>query len=93
MLAATVAAGYADGLPRSLSNKGWARLGGIKAPILGRVSMDLTVLDVTNAEAPARAGEPAVFFGEDLDALAVAANTLPYELLTGIGAGVDRITH
>ncbi len=91
MLAATVAAGYADGLPRSLSNTGWARVGGVKAPILGRVSMDLTVLDVTDAENAARAGEAAVLFGEDLDAMATAAGTLPYELLTGIGGRVERV--
>jgi alanine racemase len=92
LLAATAAAGYADGLPRALSNTGWARVGGAKAPILGRVSMDLVVLDVTNAEDKARAGAPAVFLDEDLDALATAAGTLPYELLTGIGPGVARVT-
>ena len=91
LLAATVAAGYADGLPRSLSNTGWARVGGVKAPIRGRISMDLTVLDVTEAGDAARIGEPAVFLGEDLDALAVTAGTLPYELLTGIGGRVERV--
>ncbi len=91
MLAATVAAGYADGLPRALSNTGWARLGGVKTPILGKVSMDLIVLDVSEAENAARSGEPACFFGPDLDALAITAGTLPYELLTGIGAGVERV--
>lgn len=90
LLAATAAAGYADGLPRALSNTGWARVGGVKAPILGRVSMDLVVLDVTNADDAARAGAEAEFLGQDLDALAIAAGTLPYELLTGIGPGVVR---
>jgi alanine racemase len=91
LLAATAAAGYADGLPRALSNTGWARVGGIKAPILGRVSMDLVVLDVTDAEDAARAGAAAEFLGPDLDALAAEAATLPYELLTGIGPGVARV--
>lgn len=91
LLTATIAAGYADGLPRSLSNTGWARVGGVTAPILGRVSMDLTVLDVTEAEAAARSGAPAIFLGEDLDALAAAAGALPYELLTGIGGRVERV--
>ena len=91
ILAATVAAGYADGLPRSLSSTGWARVAGVKAPIRGRISMDLTVLDVTEAGDAARIGEPAVFLGEDLDALAVTAGTLPYELLTGIGGRVERV--
>ena len=91
MLAATIAAGYADGLPRALSNKGWARISGVKTPILGRVSMDLTVLDVTEAEGAARAGAPAQFLGEDLDALALVAGALPYELLTGMGGRVERV--
>jgi len=91
LIVATAAAGYADGLPRSLSNTGWARVGGIKAPILGRISMDLVVLDVTDAEDAARAGATADFFGPDLDALAIEAGTLPYELLTGIGPGVARV--
>ena len=91
LLAATIAAGYADGLPRSLSNTGWGRLGESKAPILGRISMDLTVLDVTPVKAAAQIGETVSFFGADLDALADAAGTLPYELLTGIGGRVERV--
>ncbi len=91
LLAATVAAGYADGLPRSLSNKGWARVGGAKAPILGRVSMDLTTLDVTEVAGTVQVGDQVTFLGEDLDALAAEAGTLPYELLTGIGPGVERV--
>ena len=89
-LAATVAAGYADGLPRALSGRGYARIAGVKAPILGRVSMDLTVLDVTDCEDLARSGAPAEFFGADLDALASLAGTLPYELLTRLGQRPGR---
>ncbi|XBQ15506.1 MAG: alanine racemase [Oceanicaulis sp.] len=89
-LAATVAAGYADGLPRALSGSGYARIDGVKAPILGRVSMDLIVLDVTDCESAARAGAPAVFLGEDLDAVAEIASTLPYEILTGLGSRASR---
>ncbi|MGJ3233189.1 MAG: alanine racemase [Oceanicaulis sp.] len=89
-LAATVAAGYADGLPRALSGSGYARFNGAKAPILGRVSMDLTVLDVTDCESEVRAGAPACFLGEDLDSVARAAGTLPYEILTGLGRRAAR---
>ena len=87
---ATVAAGYADGLPRALSGRGYARIDGAKAPLLGRVSMDLAVIDVTECEPSARAGAPARFFGADLSDLARLAQTLPYELLTGIGPRVSR---
>lgn len=90
-LVATVAAGYADGLPRALSGAGYARFNGVKAPILGRVSMDLTVLDVTDCESEIRAGAPAAFLGADLDAMAQIAGTLPYEILTGLGRRAARV--
>jgi alanine racemase len=89
-LTATIAAGYADGLPRALSGRGYARINGMKAPMLGRVSMDLAVIDITDCEAAVNAGAAAHFFGADLAALAEVAGTLPYELLTGIGPRVAR---
>lgn len=89
-ITATVAAGYADGLPRALSGRGFARLGGAKAPILGRVSMDLTVIDVTDCQHAVQDGASAEFFGADLPTLAGLCGTLPYELLTGVGARVSR---
>lgn len=90
-LAATVAAGYADGLPRALSGSGYARFKGEKAPILGRVSMDLTVLDVTECEDAVRDGAPATFLASDLDEVAMTADTLPYEILTGLGRRAARV--
>lgn len=89
-ITATVAAGYADGLPRALSGRGYARIAGRKAPLLGRVSMDLAVIDVSDCEAEAREAGAAHFFGADLHDLAALAGTLPYELLTGIGPRVSR---
>jgi len=90
-LTATVAAGYADGLPRALSGSGYARFNGAKAPVLGRISMDLTVLDITDCESAVRDGAPAAFLGEDLDVVAQIADTLPYEILTGLGRRAARI--
>ena len=89
-LAATVAAGYADGVPRALSGRGYARIAGRKAPLLGRVSMDLAVIDVSDCETEARETGAAHFFGADLHDLARTAGTLPYELLTGVGPRVPR---
>ncbi len=89
-LTATVAAGYADGLPRALSGRGYARVAGHKAPLLGRVSMDLAVIDVSECAAEAREAGAAQFFGADLHDLAARADTLPYELLTGVGPRVSR---
>ena len=81
---ATVALGYADGLPRTLSNKGAAMLGGVRVPIVGRVSMDMTVLDVTGLPAPPHIGEEAELLGDciTLGEVAALAGTNEYEILT-----------
>jgi alanine racemase len=81
---ATVALGYADGVPRALSNKGEAAIGGVRVPIVGRVSMDLMTLDVTGlAEAP-EIGAEVELLGDtiSLGEVAQAAGTNEYEILT-----------
>ena len=86
------AIGYADGLLRTLSNRGFGVIAGVKCPIVGRVSMDLVTLDVTEvAERDAHAGADVEFIGpnQTVDELAAAAGTLPYEIYTRLG---DRIT-
>lgn len=90
---ATVALGYADGLPRSASNSGFGVLGGVRCPILGRISMDLTTLNVTGAKEWARPGARIEFIGAaaNLEEQADCAGTLGYELITGLGARVERI--
>jgi alanine racemase len=81
---ATVALGYADGIPRTLSNKGMAVLGGVRVPIAGRVSMDAITLDVSALAEPPRVGDQAEFLGEQLTLgeVAAAAGTNEYEILT-----------
>ncbi len=81
---ATVALGYADGIPRTLSNKGLAVLGGVRVPIAGRVSMDAITLDVSGLAEPVRVGDEAEFLGEQLTLgeVAHAAGTNEYEILT-----------
>ncbi len=88
---ATVAAGYADGYPRSLSGRGTARFRGIPVPVIGRVSMDLITLDVTRAP-EARPGDMVDLIGphHDVDALAAEAGTIGYEILTGLGRRYAR---
>lgn len=93
MRLAVVAAGYADGLPRSLSNRGCAMLGGTRLPLVGRVSMDLMVFDVTGL--PEGAARPGVFIdligpGVTLDDVAGAAGTIGYEILTALGRRYHR---
>lgn len=89
-VAATVALGYADGLMRAAQGGGFARIGGRKAPIIGRVSMDLCVVDVTGLDEAARPGGMARFFGEDLEGLASAAGTIGYELIARLGRRFSR---
>jgi len=87
---AVVAAGYSDGLPRSLSNHGNAIWRGIKLPIIGRVCMDYCMLDM-GGHFP-NIGDDIEFWGEELPASEVArqAGTISYELFTGVNARVPR---
>ena len=92
-LLATVALGYADGLMRVLSGKGYAAIAGKRAPITGRISMDLVTLDVTDIpSAELSTGVDAEFFGDTIaiDDVAQAAGTIAYEVLTSITARVPR---
>ncbi|WP_147372383.1 alanine racemase [Henriciella barbarensis] len=90
---ATVALGYGDGFLRAAGNKGIASLGGIVCPIVGRVSMDLITIDVTQAADLAMPGAFAQFIGAEilLEEQARRAGTVGYELVTGLGHRVRRI--
>jgi len=87
---ATVSAGYADGIPRSLSNKGRIEIGESVHPIAGRVTMDMTVVNVGHS--PAAIGDTATIWGAavSLDEQAANAGTISYELLTALGERVYR---
>lgn len=92
---AVIGAGYANGLSRLLTNRGHALVRGRRCPMVGAVSMDLTMLDVT-AVADAAVGDVATLIGEDggerITAHDVAAltETIPYEVLCQIG---NRVPH
>ncbi len=91
---ATVGVGYADGYPRSLSNKGFGFLGGVRVPIVGRVSMDLTTFDVSNV--PKQLAHPGALIDLigpiiPVDDVADAAGTIGYEILTSLGHRYQRI--
>lgn len=94
---ATVPIGYADGVPRILSNgRASFLVRGQRAHIVGRVCMDMLMLDVTDI-ADARAGDEVVLFGAQNGAfisvseIAEAAGTIPYEILTSIHQRVRRV--
>lgn len=92
---ATIPIGYADGLPRQLSNRGRVLVNGRTVPIVGRVSMDLTIVDVTDL-ADVQLGDEVVLLGggagESIRAeeIAQAAGTISYEIVTGISRRVPR---
>ena len=89
---AIVALGYADGYLRALSNCGWGVLDGQRVPLVGRVSMDLTTFDVTDVKSNLAPGAMITVLGDgvDVDALAQAAGTLSYEVLTRLGPRLKR---
>jgi alanine racemase len=97
MRVATLSAGYADGYPRHLSNRGGAMLvHGKRCPLLGRVTMDLMVIDVSDLR-EAAAGDEVVLMGrqgdEEISAtdLAELAGTINWEIVTRIGSRVRRV--
>lgn len=91
---ATVGVGYADGYPRALSNRGHGVLGAWRVPVVGRVSMDLTLFDVSAVpENEAVPGTMIDLIGPDItvDEVAAAAGTIGYEILTQLGSRYERI--
>ncbi len=89
---ATVRIGYADGYPRMLSNGvGHMLVNGLPAPVIGRVCMDMTMLDITGITAEEE--DEVIVFGEALPVhkLAGWANTIEYEILTSISQRVRRV--
>jgi alanine racemase len=88
---ATLGIGYADGLLRSLSNRGCVAWQGVWLPIVGRVYMDLTVVDA--GVQPLAVGDWVEVFGAALpiEELAARAGTISYELLTRVGPRVARV--
>ncbi len=88
---ATVAAGYADGYPRTTASGTAVLVNGRRAPLAGRVSMDMITVDVTDL-APIHVGDPVRLWGDDLPVGEVAegSGTTGYELLAGMPARTRR---
>jgi len=91
---ATVAGGYADGVFRTLSNKVWGYINGIRVPLVGRVSMDSCMFDITDAKVSLPSKEllcvEILGANASIHALAKAANTISYEILTSLGSRYER---
>ena len=97
MRIAVLAAGYADGIPHRLGNRGHVIAKGKLAPIVGAVSMDLTTIDVT-ASPELRVGDAVTLLGSEGDGLSIdaqqmarVAGTISYSVLCGISARVKRV--
>ena len=89
---AVLPVGYADGLPRLLSNgKGSVWVSGKRCAIVGRVCMDMTMVDVTGLNV--KEGDEVEIFGKNIDIHEMAnwCGTISYEILTGISNRVKRI--
>ena len=89
---ATVRIGYADGYPRLLSNgMGKMLVNGNQVPVIGNVCMDMTMLDISAVNV--NEGDEVIVFGEQLPVseLALLAQSIPYEILTGISQRVKRV--
>jgi alanine racemase len=92
MTIATIPVGYADGLRRTMSNgQGYVMVRGEKAPIVGNVCMDMTMIDVSATHCSE--GDEVEIFGEHISLIEFArmCNTIPYEVLTSISQRVKRV--
>lgn len=93
---ATLPVGYGDGFPRALGNRADALVRGCRAPVIGRVCMDLTLLDVTDVPG-VQEGDRATLMGrqgaQQIDATELASllGTIPYEVICGISSRVPRV--
>jgi alanine racemase len=90
---ATVRIGYADGFPRNLGwGKGEMWIRGHRAPVVGSVCMDMTMLDVGHIP-DLKEGDDVIVFGKELSLqeMAQKADTIPYEIMTGISQRVKRV--
>jgi alanine racemase len=97
MRLALLAVGYADGLKRALSNRGAVLIGGQRAPIVGRISMDQTVVDVTEISGVAPGDEVVVLGRQGAQQITAEdharwAGTIPWEIFTSIAARVERVS-
>ncbi|MEO6288689.1 MAG: bifunctional UDP-N-acetylmuramoyl-tripeptide:D-alanyl-D-alanine ligase/alanine racemase, partial [Ginsengibacter sp.] len=90
---ATVRLGYADGYPRRLGNgNGKMLVNGHQAPVVGSICMDMTMIDITGIPG-VQEGDDVIVFGKDLSVTLLAqwAETIPYEIMTGISQRVKRV--
>ena len=95
---ATISAGYADGLPLALTNRGFVFIGGRRCKIIGRISMDYTTVDVSDVK-NVKPGDEVICFGRcgadsiTPDDWAALKGTHAYDIICSLGSRVQRIAH
>ena len=91
-LVATLPVGYGDGYSRLLSNQGTVVIRGQRVPLIGRVCMDMCLVDVSEVEG-VQAGDDVILFGEapSVDEIASKIGTINYEVVCGVGKRVPRV--
>ena len=93
---ATISAGYADGLPLALTNRGFVFIGGKRCKIIGRISMDYTTVDVSDVKG-VKAGDEVICFGKSgkdsitPDDWAALKGTHAYDIICSLGSRVERV--
>jgi alanine racemase len=94
-ITATIPIGYADGMDRHLGNGRWSVLvGGMRAPIIGRVCMDSMMIDITDIEGVVVGDKVTIFSAEEgntLEDMARVLDTISYEVMTSLSARIKRI--
>lgn len=89
---ATIAAGYADGFRREISNKGCVKIHGVDCPVRGKVCMDMFMVEIPKElEDKISVGDEVILYGENIGEQAKLINISIYELFTGIGRRVERV--
>ena len=89
---AVVPIGYADGYDRKLSNKGWMMVGGEKASVIGDVTMDATVIDITNVP-DVKIGDEVIIMDKSITAwdISKTIDSIPYEVISRMGKRLPRV--
>ena len=89
---ATVAAGYADGFRREISNKGCVKIHGVDCPVRGKVCMDMFMVEIPEElKDKVSAGDEVILYGKDIVEQSKIMGISIYEIFTGIGERVDRV--
>jgi len=92
MTIAVIPVGYADGFRRSLSNgTGSVFIHGIKCPVVGRVCMDMIMVDISSVNAKINDQVEIIGINQPMEVFAKAMETIPYEVMTGLSKRMHRV--